>query len=713
MQEIYGKFIRPKVYSKDGTYIRSPENLVSDEGLSGYGGTMHTMNIDNEAMWLTQRNVNKDIYLVFDFGSVLRHGHMFVWNFNQQDGYLSGLKKVRIEYSINGEDYNLFNDLEFACANGKDKLKATNLNDKNNSPINFKGLSARYIKLTPILEKNQGCWGNYIEGQTRYGLSKVRFFLYREEPKKDKYAYLEALNPLHNVVTSTYGLVGDDAVTSLDESCSYISDPSPQNMDLIFDMNLCATIKGFEYINYNVENFLMAGIKNVKVSISLDSHEWNDIGSYILNKSTGKLGEKFSRICFKKSQYFRYIKLTVLGGGGQGSFGFCNGFEFRYGLTKLRLVYDDSGFYTEPARDWTSVLSIYEGWNGADGLFSVSLDADEAKKDNDNRENMFLFSDSFLGTINPKTGGRKVAYMVNNTMAYFKGNNPEKMDLNFDYGKDGKKTYDNILTNTNPWNYWMQDCVVIGSKFYVYTDNVFSYPDDLTLDEGFRFKIKGVDLLEFDIKDGKLDYSSQKIHSTPLFDENPTLRMFGCGVFANTKEAKMPNADGYIYVYGILEIEKGVRNLICSRVLPKDITNFSEYRFYDGRNWVNDMHKAVAIADDLSPEMSVMPMDLNSEKNKYAYVYSPCGVGTKISLCVGDTPFGPFENSIELYDIAKAEDLDYSQIKKVYSYNAKAHYHIAKKDEILMSYNVNTMDYESHIINGNVYRPRFLRYKQY
>jgi hypothetical protein len=322
---------------------------------------------------------------------------------------------------------------------------------------------------------------------------------------------------------------------------------------------------------------------------------------------------------------------------------------------------------------------------------------------------MFLFSDSFLGEINPLTGARRRGDLVNNTLAYLKGLDPLTLTLRFEYGKNGGKTHDNILKNDNPYTYWMQDCAVIDNKFYVFTDNVVSESDNLDLPEGFRFRLIGVDMLIFDIKDGKLDYSSQKSIKTPLFAIKPRSLMFGCGVFVNTEEAGMPTPDGYAYVYGYADIAPGVRNLLCSRVRPEKFSDFNSYEFFDGKGWSRDMFASTPIASDLSPEMSVMPDD----NGKYAYVYSPMGVGTTICLCIGDTPYGPFNNPLPLFNMARLEDIEVSGIKKMYCYNAKAHYHLAQKNEMIISYNVNTMDYESHFRSGNIYRPRFLRYRKY
>ena len=710
---LHGKFIRPRAFAKPESYIRSPENLVSEEGLSGYGGMNHVMDTNCDAMWLSQRRefyTDEELFVAFDFGSCIRLGYMCVWNFNQPDGFGAGLKNARIEYSLDGEKWLLFSKVVFAQATGLSNMRATNLNDGSNSPVDFNGLTARYVRIVADTKSENGCWGKYIEGQIRYGLSKVRFFLYRSDPQKGADAYALGMNSDHNVITSCAGLSGGKLGNNPDTM--WISEASPLCCEMVFDLNMCAFIKGFKYINYNACGFISAGIKHITVVTSINAIDWKHTGDFCLERAGGSAKEPFREITFANADYMRYIKFIVQGGPGTGSHGHCNGFEYRYGLGKLTFLYAKSGYFTEPARDFTALLSNYKGWSGADGIYTVGLDGNECKRTAEEAadyESVFCFSDSFLGELNPVTGARRRGDLVNNSFCYFTGIDPLTMKVQFEYGKDGKLTHDNILTVDKPYTYWMQDCAVINNKYYVFTDNVVSENENLDLPEGFRFRLVGVDMLKFNIKNGRLDYSSQTSYSTPFFATKPKNLMFGSGILVNTKEAGMPTPDGYVYVYGYETVGPGIRRLLCCRVKPHKFTDFASYEFRTDNGWSKDIFESAHIAQDLSPEMSVMPDD----NGGYVFVYSSSGVGTTIHLCVADTPYGPFENPVTLYDMARPEDVDISRLKKVYYYNAKAHYHLALKNEIIISHNVNTMDYESHYINANVYRPRFLRYRRY
>ncbi|MGF7142654.1 hypothetical protein HNQ56_001072 [Anaerotaenia torta] len=717
---IYGKFIKPSAFAKEGTYIRNPENVVSGADMSGYGGMEHTRGVDLEAVWLSARNVTKNVWIGFDFGSVIRLGWMCIWNLNQTDGFGAGLKRVKIFYSYDNEEYLEFQGpgypYIFAAADGKPGRQATNLDDGKHSPVDFGGLSARYIKIVPDIESGEGCHGAYIEGQTRFGLSQVRFFLYHEAPRKGGSIYARAFLPEMDVLTSEYGM--DGGLQGINGSGMYLSKANPENMDMIFDLNMCTFLKGVDFYNYNEPYMLRAGLKKIFLFESVNGFEWNKLGEYELAMGTGKpMGVTRltdGELIRFEPVYTRYIKVTVAGGAGLGTHGCVNGFEFRYGLSKIRFISADSGYYVEPARDWSSLMSSFEGWTGADGIFITSLDGRESKPKGESRKgarNMISFGDTFIGKVNPVTGSRRCGDLVNNSFCYMEGLDPAEIKLEFFWGRNQSMEPTNLIYSKEDYIYWLQDSIITGGKFYSFTDNVISEADNLDLPEGFRFHLSGVDMVIFDIKEGRLDAASQRTLHTPLFLKDEL--MFGCGIFANTAEAGMDNADGYLYIYGIQEISPGVRHLVVARTRPEHITDFEKYTYFDGTGWSGDMRDSAAIADDLSPEMSVMPMDFGKDRGKYIYIYSANGVSDYIMARIGDTPYGPFGKPRLLYCMNKIEDLEYTGLKKIYQYNAKAHFNIAGEDEILMTYNVNCMDYESHLLNGNVYRPRFLRYKEF
>ncbi len=727
---LYGKLIVPRAFCDERYCTRSASHLTDDSGMSGFGGMRQSCSVDTESMWLTERDPGKHNWVAFDFGKIVRLGYACIWNFNQTDGYKAGLRKVKVEYSVDGETYTEFcgkgYPYEFACAEGKEGQCATNLNDGKHSPLSFDGLSARYIRFVPDAQKGVGNWGGYVEDQTRFGLSAVRFYQYREEPASGAYAYALTDSAESSVTTSLYGWTEQGHSTS--PETMFLSELNPKSLFVEFDFNMTVTIGGIDLVNYNDPKNRTAGIKQFKIYYSRDRRKWIPVREepYELSIALGTETQGVSKLTDGSdirfpAVYCRWIRLEVCGGVGEGTYGYCNGYEFRFGFSKIRFLYAKNGYFAEAARDWTELFSNYSGWTGSDGIFSVSLDGKENKRGKAQAKNvrtMFTFGDTFLGSVNPVTHLRRRADFVNNTLGYMTGTDPETAQLKFVWNRDEEGNNLAILKNgSDEYYYWMQDCLVLGDKFYVLTDDIQG-DDDPNLPEGFKFRMVGVDMLTFDIKDSALDYTSQKVYKTPLYAERGKSTIyFGCGNLVNTKEAGMPYPDGYVYFYGIkcdAVVPGGQKLLVVSRVLPEDLLDFSKYRFYagDGR-WSEDIWDSVAVCDELSSEMGVSPVTTGEHKGKYVYSYMRGSVCEEIAIRIGETPYGPFSDVIPLYFAGEPDDLDKTHGKKIYHYNAKGHYHIAPEGELLISYNTNAMDYESNLSNGNIYRPRFVRVRAY
>lgn len=93
-------------------------------------------------------------------------------------------------------------------------------------------------------------------------------------------------------------------------------------------------------------------------------------------------------------------------------------------------------------------------------------------------------------------------------------------------------------------------------------------------------------------------------------------------------------------------------------------------------------------------------------KGKYVMVFLEWSGKNRLSLFVGDSPVGPFKDPLRLHYCDEPE-----RGEGVYSYNAKAHPHLSKENELLVSYNVNTAQWDVHEKDGTIYRPRFVTFK--
>ncbi len=723
-----GMLVKAKSFAPLGFSQRSPESVCNNAGMSGSEGILQSHDNDNEAMWLTINKPGGNNWIGFDLGCVEQLGYMFVWNFNQTKYTGSGIREAIIEYSIDGINYTELKEqgwpYRFAQADGSSSIKATNLDLEGNPPIDFAGISVRYVRITPNENMFVGNWGGYVENQHRYGLSQVRFYKYK--PKASKYSYLSSKASTFDIgrgidfVTSSCGL--SDVSSKLaqhdnDPKKMWLSDIMPKQGEILFDLDGTYPLDEMHVWNYNEKGQTDAGIKNVEIFYSIDGSEWLELRGegypYCLSKANGTENITATNLNIDGNppiKFYnaraRFVKLRLNGGPHNGTWGCYRLYEHRYGIAKVRF-YAGDGYCAEPARDFTGMLSNYNGWSGADGIFAAPVNGKEYKRtgtDVKDAETIFIFSDTFVGKVNPITRFRNTYSMVNNTAGKMKGINPATADFNF-ICNTSEAGYVNMLEvpKDKRYIYWLQDCVIINNSLYSFTDNVV---EDLSQPEGFQFKLVGVDMIKINITNANLEIYSQKSKQTPFFTND---KYFGCCILPNSFEAELPFADGYIYIYGLMSRLPGQKSLVLARVEPECFEDFSSYTFYDGEAFSKDISDCAEICDDGASEMSITPIESGEYKGKYLYTYSPQSVNNTICCRIAETPWGPFSERISLYHITESVELGKTGASKVYCYNSKAHYHLSGENELLISSNINAMDFESHIFNADIYRPRFIR----
>ena len=237
---------------------------------------------------------------------------------------------------------------------------------------------------------------------------------------------------------------------------------------------------------------------------------------------------------------------------------------------------DTSAFnYTvEEAPEWTKLFYRNSGWFGGDGIFSIPLSGVDKNNNEGNDSTLLLFGDTYIGEVKddkPLPGN----VMVNNTIAYIKGNEPDTSNLHFYYkqGKDGTpQTFfvPQTSTRARPQLFWLGDGFINKEKNNILY--IFGYKVERTGAGVFDFIEPGVSIIA--VKDaGKPPFTNQRQIETSLHIKNEIAGEgnMGAGILVNTKWAGAPAADGYVYVYGCIGKEK---NLLAARVKPVDFENF-------------------------------------------------------------------------------------------------------------------------------------------
>lgn len=362
---------------------------------------------------------------------------------------------------------------------------------------------------------------------------------------------------------------------------------------------------------------------------------------------------------------------------------------------------DPYEFQASPAPEWTALMERTTGWFGADGIFTIPLDGIENQGDTD-KETLFIFSDTYIGeVINnvPKPGN----VMVNNTTAWMKGLEPKKSAIDFEYNldSDGKPTSYFVPKNKNARDneyFWLGDGFINHQKNNALY--VFAYHVHKTGPNVFDFEQTNVALLKVEEPTKEGIAASTQI-ATDLGFVHPTEGRvyFGSGLFVNTKEANAPKPDGYVYIYGIMERQK---SLIAARVRPENIENINEWRFWNGKTWGVQKEEVVEITNAISNELSVTP----TEDGNFLLTFTVLGLSDKVGIRVGTSPVGPFGQIHEVYTCPEYKE------NGLFPYNAKAHYHLSKPGELLISYNTITLNFWEDIQkDASIYHPRFIKVK--
>ncbi len=368
--------------------------------------------------------------------------------------------------------------------------------------------------------------------------------------------------------------------------------------------------------------------------------------------------------------------------------------------------------------DWSRVFLRDQGWTGSDNTYSIPLGSKDGIQ-----KTVFTFGDSFIGTVDAKTGNRsKDSIMVNNALGVYRGSSedPKQEDLEIFFGEgkrgqqawslfvppmddeediveksldDLKKTSDFITSPDDKNYYWLQDGLVEDGKLYIYAMRVAA---NLERPEGFRFSIVGTDLLSMELNDsGMPDFDSLDVLSFPhdLHEDHFDL-YFGAAVLVEEDE-------DYVYVYGLRQ-ENGA-NLVLARYKKGHIEDFAAYEFYTEDGWSKHLDDILVLASGISSECSVSRLDFGPNKGKLALIYNRNGLDPYIEMRLADRAEGPFLDPTVIYTCPEEDDE-----KGIYCYNAKAHPELSRPGTLLISYNVNTRKDEWNMKDGRIYRTRWI-----
>jgi hypothetical protein len=332
----------------------------------------------------------------------------------------------------------------------------------------------------------------------------------------------------------------------------------------------------------------------------------------------------------------------------------------------------------EPDAKLNAAFRFTDGWVGGDGAFSVALS---------DKRTLWLFSDSWVGRV--RDGKRKDVAMVNNAV----GVQGERGKVSVFVQRDaaGKPIAVFAPPDGKGW-FWLFAGHAAGGKLHVFLPRF-----EKTNDPG-AFGFKAIDLWLGTVSNPEAEPTKWKItYAKVPFASFAGKRKFAFGSAVLT-------AGEYAYVYGYEETPGkpfASRKLLTARVPKEKVSDFEAWRFYANGEWKPGVKDATAQAGGLGAEFSVSYVP---GLKQYALVTTENGLSPRIVGRFAPSPEGPWTEPVLLYTCPEMK-----RNKKLFTYAAKAHAHLAGERELVISYAVNAFDLGTVINDAELYWPLFVR----
>ncbi|MBZ5564201.1 MAG: DUF5005 domain-containing protein [Acidobacteriia bacterium] len=157
----------------------------------------------------------------------------------------------------------------------------------------------------------------------------------------------------------------------------------------------------------------------------------------------------------------------------------------------------------------------------------------------------------------------------------------------------------------------------------------------------------------------------------------------------------------WLYIYGIEDLG-AVKYPHVARTTPDQIANPSAWTHWNGVDWVSDeASSARLLTDSISNEYSISK--INGSYLLVAMDTSPAyGTWKNIVTYSSTSPTGPWGKRTVVYSTPETGQ------GNLVTYNPRAHPEFTANDQLLISYNVNSL-VPQDLVHADDYRPKFIR----
>jgi hypothetical protein len=314
-----------------------------------------------------------------------------------------------------------------------------------------------------------------------------------------------------------------------------------------------------------------------------------------------------------------------------------------------------------PDRFYNDLFTRHNGgWTGGDGTRSVALP--------DGRI-LWLFGDTFLGTVRPDRSRPHAAPMVRNTFVVQSGDTLVTL-----HGGTGASPQALVTPlETGSW-YWPSDGLVEGNRLRVFLARFTATGPGM-----WDWRWSGTDIGTFSLPELRLEKITAAVAVNRV--------IYGAALLTDA---------GATYIYGVEDLQSA-KHVHVAKAGSGRLGDAWEY--WDGERWTIDPLASKRLFSGAALQFSVFKSGgyyvLISSDNRVPF-------DSAIVAYVSPSPTGPWSLSSLLYRPPEAKG-------DIVAYNALAHPHLSPRDRLLLSYNLNHIrDAEAVYRNADVYRPRFV-----
>ncbi len=335
----------------------------------------------------------------------------------------------------------------------------------------------------------------------------------------------------------------------------------------------------------------------------------------------------------------------------------------------------------EPLAEMNAHFRRTQGWIGADGAHSVALGPDRV---------LWLFSDTWVGEI--RRGKRFDATIVNNSVAVQEGRGAAAR-FRFAVRRDAEGRPQAIVAPADGrgW-FWMQAGAAVDGRLVLFLGHV-----EKTAGTGaFSFRPVGEWLGMVANPDADPTTWTPEQVRLPFTVFTPEREItFGAAVLDH---------GGYLYVYGTDEDVRATgreRYLIVARVARDAVEDFARWEFFHAGGWRRDFRAATRLVPGMASDGSVSHLP---DRRQFVLVYTDGGMSDRILGRSAPQPWGPWSEPVTLYRCPEA-----GWDRRIFCYNARAHSALGARDELVVSYVANSLDFWQVAADARLYWPRFVR----